>query len=188
MAPSSPVFLLMGVSGVGKTAVGHALAHAVNGAFLDGDEYHLAKHINGLSAGIPLNDLIRKGWLRRICGAIERTRMERPAPIFVACSALKKTYRDFIRGEVGPICIFHLTGKPSLIRERMMARRDHFMPVSLLESQLSELEPPTDREGDVHMIDISQALSRIVANAIPIVEKVAATPPPAPAAGSTDAV
>ncbi|HEY9056012.1 MAG TPA: gluconokinase [Aurantimonas sp.] len=170
----SPVFLIMGVCGAGKSAVAQALAGALNGTFLDGDDYHLAEHVKDMSAGIPLNDLVRKDWLRRVCRAIVAARRERDAPVFIACSALKKSYRDFIRREVGPLCVLHLAGDPELIRERMTGRPDHFMPISLIESQFRDLEPPRAPEEGVHVLDISPPLESVVHEALAISRRVVA--------------
>ncbi|HEY9056008.1 MAG TPA: gluconokinase, GntK/IdnK-type [Aurantimonas sp.] len=178
MTRSDPVFLLMGVSGVGKSAVGEALAHRLNGTFLDANDYHLAKHIDGMSCGIPIDDFIRKGWLRRVCGAVERTRVEYRRPVFLACSALRKSNRDFLRREIGALCVIHLTGAHDLIRDRMLARRDHFAPAALLDSQILDLEPPTPMEQDVHVIDVSPSLDDVVAEAAALVESVMKQPGP----------
>lgn len=172
MTPSIPVFLLMGVSGTGKSTVGERLADQLNGVFLDGNDYHLATHINSMSSGIPIDDFVRKSWLRRVSGDVERMRAQKPAPIFLACSALKKSNRDFLRNDIGPLCVLHLTGEPALIRERMLARRDHFAPAALLDSQLEDLEPPVPPEADVHVIDISQSVEAIVTQVAAIVETV----------------
>ncbi|MEC5323966.1 gluconokinase [Aurantimonas sp. A3-2-R12] len=172
MTPSSPVFLLMGVSGAGKSTVGQALAHRLNGIFLDANDFHLAKHINGMSCGIPINDFIRKGWLRRVCGAVERTRLEQQRPVFLACSALRKSNRDFLRREIDALCVIHLAGARGLIHGRMLARRDHFAPAALLDSQLLDLEAPVPLEEDAHVIDVSPSLDDVVAEVLTLVETV----------------
>lgn len=172
MTPSIPVFLLMGVSGTGKSTVGERLADQLNGVFLDGNDYHLATHINSMSSGIPIDDFVRKSWLRRVSGDVERMRAQKPAPIFLACSALKKSNRDFLRNDIGPLCVLHLTGEPALIRERMLARRDHFAPAALLDSQFLDLEAPIPLEEDAHVIDVSPSLDDVVAEVLTLVETV----------------
>lgn len=186
MTSSSPVFLLMGVSGVGKSTVGQALADRLNGTFLDGNDYHLAPHINGMACGIPIDDFVRKGWLRRVCGAVQRTRAEEQRPVFLACSALKKSHRDFLRREIGVLHIFHLAGERSLIRDRVLARRHHFAPAALLDSQIDDLEAPTPLEEDVHLIDISPSLDNVIAEILAIIERI--TAPTGRTAGGTPSI
>ena len=133
----------MGVSGCGKTTIGRALAKAVGGCFVEGDDFHPASNVKKMSAGIALQDTDRREWLLRLREAMER-RCARGPVCFVACSALKKAYRDFLRRAKVDVKFIFLTGPPDLIRRRMERRKGHFMPPKLLRSQFTTLEPPRD--------------------------------------------
>ena len=128
--------VVMGVSGCGKSSVGEEIARLTAAHFVDGDDLHPAANKAKMGAGIPLDDEDRWPWLEKV-GEI----LAAPEGAIVACSALKKIYRDRIRA-VAPDTIFvHLDGSRDLLWERMSARQNHFMPVSLLDSQLAILEP-----------------------------------------------
>lgn len=128
--------VVMGVSGCGKSSVGEEIARLTAAHFVDGDDLHPAANKAKMGAGIPLDDEDRWPWLDKV-----GTTLAAPEGAIVACSALKKVYRDRIRA-VAPDTIFvHLDGSRDLLWERMSARQNHFMPVSLLDSQLAILEP-----------------------------------------------
>lgn len=132
----------MGVSGSGKSHVGHLLSKTLGLPFFDGDDFHPDSNKAKMAAGKPLNDQDRAGWLITL-NQIARDHGERGAVI--ACSALKKQYRAILRTGLGEKIVFiHLDGSMELIRSRMEARSGHFMPVGLLESQFETLEPPKD--------------------------------------------
>lgn len=135
--------IVMGVSGCGKTTVGRAVARAAGGCFIEGDDFHPAANVEKMSAGIALQDADRREWLHRLRDAIER-RCARSPVCFVTCSALKKSYRDFLRRAKVDVQFVFLTGPPGLIRERMKKRKGHFMPPALLRSQFATIEPPRD--------------------------------------------
>ena len=131
--------VVMGVSGAGKSTLGKALAEALGWAFIEGDALHPPANIAKMSAGLPLSDDDRRPFLEAVADAIAA---QRKAGVVAACSALKRSYRDLIRSRAGEVAFV----LPELTREqllpRMTARTGHFMPASLLDSQLADLEPP----------------------------------------------
>ena len=150
----------MGVSGSGKTVIGTLFARALGVEFVEGDSYHPASNIEKMSAGIPLTDEDREGWLHAI-GERIRQANESDEGVVVSCSALKRAYRDVIRSEAGPVRFVFLSGERALIAERMRGRKDHFMPAALLDSQFAALEEPSDDE-DVWVVDINGTPQGIV--------------------------
>jgi gluconokinase len=138
-------WVIMGVSGVGKSTVGAGLAHAFGVPFLEGDAYHPVANVKKMAAGIPLNDEDRAGWLQALAQEI-RIASERGAGLVLSCSALKRRYRDLLRQADPDLHFVHLRGPRDLIRERMTGRPDHYMPPSLLDSQMRDLEPLQDDE------------------------------------------
>ena len=146
----------MGVSGCGKSAVGQALAARLGIAHVDGDDLHPAGNVAKMRAGTALTDDDRWPWLDRVAGVLRDE-----APVIVACSALKRAYRDRIRaGAGGPVTFVHLAGSRALITGRMAARRGHYMPLSLLDSQFATLEPPGEDEAIT--LDITPDLPALV--------------------------
>jgi carbohydrate kinase (thermoresistant glucokinase family) len=139
----SQAVIIMGVSSCGKSTVGRALAKDAGGCFIEGDDFHPAANVKKMRDGIPLQDADRREWLRRMRAEIDR-RCTRGSVCFVACSALKKSYRDFLRRAKVDVQFVFLTGSPELIRQRMEKRKGHFMPPALLRSQFATLEPPRD--------------------------------------------
>ena len=150
--------VLMGVAGCGKSSVGVALGAALGVPYRDGDDLHPPANVAKMAAGNPLTDADRAPWLTRVGQALATD-----APLIIGCSALKRRYRDQIRAEAtGPVVFVHLSGTRALIESRMVSRQNHFMPVSLLDSQFSALEPPTPDEMAV-TVDIDQPLKAVVA-------------------------
>ena len=135
----------MGVAGAGKTLVGTLLAGALGVAFLEGDDLHPADNVRRMAQGIPLTDDDRRGWLAAIAARIAEVRRT-DTGLVVACSALKGAYRDVLRRADPDIRFVHLTGDPALIAKRLSQRVGHYMPATLLDSQLAILEPPTPEE------------------------------------------
>ncbi|QNQ90886.1 gluconate kinase [Corynebacterium poyangense] len=134
--------VVMGVSSCGKSTVGALLAHELGVPFKDGDELHPASNISKMSSGVPLTDEDRWPWL----GLIGQWLAEHHEGGVIACSALKRSYRDRIR-EAAPDTVFiHLHGSKELMAKRMAARPGHFMPESLLNSQFETLEPLSHEE------------------------------------------
>ncbi len=143
MAMATQPVLVMGVSGVGKTTVARGLAQRLDAVFIDADDHHPAANVAAMQRGEPLTDDQRWGWLDRLAEVIADTK---PSAV-VACSALKRSYRDRLRRRVGPLQIVFLTGDRALLSDRMSARSGHYMPVSLLDSQIATLQPPEPDEA-----------------------------------------
>jgi gluconokinase len=153
MAPL--VLVLMGVSGSGKSTTGAALAKALGWPFRDADSFHPPANIAKMSQGLPLDDEDRSPWLAAIAGWIDE-RCELGEPGIVSCSALKRAYRQRIVGERRGVRLVYLRGSKALIGRRLEARKHHFMPASLLDSQFTVLEEP---RADEHAIVVSVAMS-----------------------------
>jgi gluconokinase len=138
----------MGVSGAGKTTVGEMLAAAVGAQFIDGDDLHTDAARAKMHAGVPLTDEDRWPWLDRVGGALAQGLVAHRATI-VACSALRRAYRDRLRGAAGPgLRFIYLAATPEAMRRRVGRRTGHYMPASLVDSQFATLEEPVD-EADV---------------------------------------
>ncbi|MEO0473095.1 MAG: gluconokinase [Bacteroidota bacterium] len=138
----NPQFVIvMGVSGSGKSTIGMALAKAKNWPFYDADDFHPPANVEKMSAGQPLNDQDRLPWLQSLHQHI-RIQLEAGNCGVLACSALKQSYRDLLKGELHAVHFVYLEGSFDLIHARMKARSDHYMPASLLQSQFDALEVP----------------------------------------------
>jgi gluconokinase len=149
------VILLMGVSGSGKTTVGQLLASQLGWEFADGDDYHPAANVEKMRNGIPLTDADRAPWLETLRALIAGWIAARKNAV-LACSALKRAYRESLR--VGPeVQAVYLRGTPQLLRQRLHARVGHFMTERMLESQLAALEEPEDSV----VVDVDWAPARI---------------------------
>ncbi|NGO63772.1 gluconokinase [Rhizobium daejeonense] len=155
----------MGVSGCGKSSVGALLAERLGLAFIEGDSLHPAGNVAKMAQGIPLTDEDRWPWLETI-GTLMAEARNSGKGIVVSCSALKSIYRDRLRQAMsGRLSFVFLEGTPELLLSRMGARRGHFMPVSLLESQLRTLEVPTGEPGVV-TVSIDASVDAIVDRAL----------------------
>ena len=138
----NPVFIIMGVSGTGKSTIGKLLSENLGIPFFDGDDYHPEANIKKMQSGIPLNDEDRYGWLMAL-NSLSKEHKQRGAVI--ACSALKSSYREILRKDMGTNTVFvYLEGSFELVKSRMEKRDSHFMPIDLLKSQFDTLEPPED--------------------------------------------
>jgi gluconokinase len=157
---SQTTFVVMGVAGSGKTVVGTELARELGVAFVDGDDYHPPGNVKKMAAGLPLDDADRAGWLRSLASRI-REAHDTGEGLVVACSALKRKYRDVLRAAAPDVRFVFLNGPKSLIAERLESRRGHYMPASMLESQLATLEPPVAEENAI-AADITQTPRQIV--------------------------
>ena len=152
--------VVMGVTSCGKTSVGEALAEKLGAAFIEGDKLHPAANVAKMSAGIPLTDEDRWPWLELIGKALAG----RDGRI-ASCSSLKRAYRERIaRAANRPVAFVFLDGSRELLQARINARRNHFMPPSLLDSQLNTLEPPGPDENALRL-DIASPVSELVEDA-----------------------
>jgi gluconokinase len=151
----------MGVAGSGKSLIGAALARALGVDFVEGDQYHPAENVRRMAAGIPLTDEDRAGWLRTLAARLREAK-DSGMGLVLTCSALKRKYRDVLRADAKELRFIFLRGRRELIAERLAHRRGHFMPVSLLDSQLATLEEPSLEEG-AWVCDISELPEAIVA-------------------------
>lgn len=145
-APTALV--VMGVSGSGKTTIAALLAGRLGWEFADGDDFHPPANIEKMHAGTPLTDDDRRPWLEAIAAWIGEHRRA-GAHAVIACSALRRAYRDILRAGAADVRIVYLAGDEALIAHRQAARHGHFMPASLLRSQLDTLEEPTADERPI---------------------------------------
>jgi gluconokinase len=155
------VVVLMGVSGSGKTTIGLRLADTLAAEFAEGDDFHPPANVEKMRAGTPLTDEDRNPWLETLSRKIGDW-LDADTNGVLACSALKASYRDVLRGERTGVYFVHLKGSEPLLRARLELRRGHYMPPSLLASQLASLEEP----ADAIVADISGTPDAIAANII----------------------
>lgn len=156
-----PIILLMGVSGCGKTAIGRGLAARLGVPFLDADDLHSPASVASMRAGTPLTDADRQPWLEAVALRLAEAGADGRG-VSVACSALKRTYRDLLRAAAPGLRLVYLHGERDTIRRRLERRSGHFMPAALLASQLATLEPPTADEQPI-VVDVSPPPEQIVA-------------------------
>jgi gluconokinase len=142
------VVVVMGVSGSGKTTIAERLAVAEGWPLLEGDAFHPPASVAKMASGKPLTDGDRWPWLRAIATTIDAYRFHE-ANVVVACSALRRVYRDILIGERPDVRLVYLKGSAALIAERLAARKGHFMPLALLESQFRTLEEPGPDENPI---------------------------------------
>jgi gluconokinase len=136
-----PAIIVMGVSGSGKTTVGAGLAERLNCPYLEGDDFHLPESIEKMAAGIALGDDDRWPWLQGLAAGIDAS-LKQHGGVVATCSALKRKYRDRLRQQIGtPVVFIHLVAEKTNLEQRLFARDAHYMPASLLQSQLQSLEP-----------------------------------------------
>jgi gluconokinase len=151
------IFIVMGVSGCGKSTMAHKLAAATGADWLDGDDFHPLENKAKMSVGIPLTDEDRWPWLDRLQAELQ-TIVRSGRTVFLACSALKQKYRDRLVCGLPQARFVYLKGSFDLIRARLTQRKNHFMPAGLLESQFAALEEPKD----AIVLDISRTEEQMV--------------------------
>ncbi|HHQ6560181.1 TPA: gluconokinase [Serratia fonticola] len=159
------VYVIMGVSGSGKSAVASAVAQRLSANFLDGDFLHLRCNIQKMASGEPLNDDDRAPWLAALndaAFAMQRTN----AVSIIVCSALKKHYRDRLRAGNDNLSFIYLHGDFPVIEARLAARKGHFFKPQMLVTQFATLEQPGLDEVDVQAIDIDQPLDAVIADTV----------------------
>lgn len=147
----------MGVCGCGKTTIGTLLGRAIDAEFIDGDALHPQANVDKMAAGDPLNDDDRRPWLQKVGETLADTTSGR----VIACSALKRQYRQQIADAAGrPVLFILLAGSRAVLTDRMKSRQGHFMPPALLDSQLETLELPGDDEFAV-VVDGDQSVQMV---------------------------
>ncbi len=166
--------VMMGVSGAGKTTVGAALARLLDAEFLEGDRFHPVANIGKMSRGEPLDDDDRAPWLDRLGDELAR-RHAQGTSVVLACSALKRAYRDRLRRRCPTLRLVYLKGERSLIRARLAGRAGHFMAPMLLDSQFAALEDPGVDENPI-IVEVSADPASLVAA---IAGRLRASPSPA---------
>lgn len=161
-APARPtVIVLMGVSGTGKTTVGKLLAAQWQAHFADADDYHPPANVAKMRSGQPLTEEDRRPWLAALRVDIDRWIAQGQRAV-LGCSALTDFAREALGVERPQVALVHLTGSRELIHQRMLARKDHYMPPGLLDSQLATLQPPPP--GLATEVDVTPSPEQIVAN------------------------
>lgn len=157
---ATPVVLLMGVSGSGKTTIGTRLADRLGWRYADADDFHPVANVAKMAAGSPLTDADRAPWLAAIGQWIDDRRAEH-TPAVVTCSALRRRYRIRLRQDRPDLLVVHLHGDRSLIADRLSARHGHFFAAGLLDSQFQALEPPRADE-DVLTVSVASSPAEVV--------------------------
>lgn len=155
------VFVLMGVSGSGKSAVAKQVAYNLDAAFLDGDFLHPKANILKMRSGTPLNDQDRMPWLELISNAAFAMSNVNDVSLII-CSSLKRQYRDIIRGENENVHFIYLKGSFEVIAKRLAERKGHYQKAGMLQSQFDTLEEPDQNEKDVYTVNIEQSLDGVV--------------------------
>lgn len=172
-----PPLVVMGVSGCGKSTIGSLLGERLGVPFFDGDDFHPAANKAKMAAGAPLDDDDRAPWLAKIGTALANPAGEASSCI-IACSALKRSYRDLLRSFASDTVFIHLTGDAATISDRLSSREHEYMPASLLTSQLATLEPLEPNEPhipvDIHD-DPASLVDRIVRQLVDLPGRVGIT-------------
>ncbi|GAB4000329.1 gluconokinase [Nocardioides marmoraquaticus] len=161
------VVVVMGTTSTGKSSVGERLAAALDAGFVEGDDLHPQANVDKMASGTPLTDDDRWPWLDRVAARIRGTVADGQR-LVVTCSALKRSYRDVLRGDPATaeqVFFCHLAGSRELLEQRIAGRRGHFMPTSLLDSQLDTLEELGPEERGAR-VDVAPPLDEVVAAAL----------------------
>lgn len=153
--------VVMGVSGSGKSTVARRLSNRLGWPFVEADDLHPEANVAKMAAGTPLTDADREPWLRLVRDRVDQLGTD----VIVTCSALRRSYRDVLRSGQAQVRFVHLAGTAELLDARMTARTDHFMPASLLTSQLETLEPLEPDEDGV-VLDVARRPAALVDAAV----------------------
>ena len=156
--------VVMGAAGVGKSTVGRQLARRLGGLFLEGDELHTPRCRRAMSRGVGLTDADRWPWLSTIAAELRRASAS-GRQVVIACSALRRCYREHLRSEAGPLLFLCLSAPETLLRARLEGRQGHFAGADLLPSQLATLELPDDDESAI-LVDASGGVDEVVRRAL----------------------
>jgi gluconokinase len=156
--------VVMGVSGCGKSTVGVLLAQALGVPYIEGDDLHSPENVARMRSGTPLTDEQRRDWLEEIGRRLAQAHAC-SAGVVVSCSALKRAYRDVLRRGAPELRLVHLHGTPALLAQRTAQRVGHYMPASLLDSQLAILDPPGPDEHAL-AFDIAEPPEQVVAQVV----------------------
>ncbi|GAA5805366.1 shikimate kinase [Helicostylum pulchrum] len=160
-----PIFVLMGTAGCGKSSVAEEIQNVLGCEYIEGDSLHPQSNVDKMAAGYPLQDDDRWPWLREIRDHLTKKALEvkdldlqsKNRVVVVTCSSLKKVYRDILRQvptDIGTVVFVYLKGSKELLLKRIQSRQGHFMPASMLQSQLDILEEPKEEEEAVIIADI----------------------------------
>lgn len=159
---SQPLVVVMGVSGSGKSTVGAMLAQQLEVPFVDADDLHTTSNVDKMGRGVPLTDADRWPWLVTVGDVLAQ---HDDTGVVVACSSLRRSYRDVIRSRAASTVFVYLHADRDVLVRRLSARQHHFMPASLLDSQVETLEPLQHDERGIQ-IDVDAALADIVSHAV----------------------
>jgi gluconokinase len=168
------VIVVMGVAGCGKTTVGRALAERLEMPFQEGDALHPPANVAKMASGTPLTDDDRTPWLAAVAAWIDERRRAGIGGV-ISCSALKRAYRRVLVGDRPDVRLVYLQGDEPLLATRLAARTDHFMPASLLSSQLATLEEPAAAERPI-VVSAALPVARLVDTLVPLVATAASNP------------
>lgn len=172
MSTAPLAVVVMGVCGCGKSTVGERLARELGALFIEGDAFHPPANVARMAAGIALTDADRQGWLEALAAQLAAARRAGRS-VVLACSALKRRYRDVLRQGAPDLRVVHLHGGREMLAARLAARQGHYMPASLLDSQLVTLEAPGPDERAI-TLDAGAPTDALVQSAL---TQLQATPP-----------
>lgn len=172
MSAAPLAVVVMGVCGCGKSTVGERLARELGALFIEGDAFHPPANVARMAAGIALTDADRQGWLEALAAQLADARRAGRS-VVLACSALKRRYRDVLRQGAPDLRVVHLAGDRAMLAVRLSARQGHYMPASLLDSQLATLEAPGPGELAI-TLDAGAPTDALVQSAL---TQLQATPP-----------
>ena len=164
MSTAPLAVVVMGVCGCGKSTVGERLARELGALYIEGDAFHPPANVARMAAGIALTDADRQGWLEALAAQLADARRAGRS-VVLACSALKRRYRDVLRLDAPDLRVVHLAGDRAMLAARLAARQGHYMPASLLDSQLATLETPDPDERAV-TLDAGAPTATLVQSAL----------------------